>query len=414
MVLRNDQANIFIVGAGLSGNFAAIWSRENNPEAKIQLVEREQNVVPELDRWRGKYWILGNRLTDSSAVEGEFIRGADGIRYSIATWSGENLYAWLKEWGIPGIEAWEGGEIALKSEAYHEFQNRILEILHELEVEVHMGVTLTDFRPQPSGGYRCWFNEIDPVAAERIILASGGARSHVHKLLREHGVQVRDPLAGYIRLKPASRKWAGTGGVIRREVMVKDRRSGRTQTGEIVLGPRGFEGSALSALATHEAEAWRERRFRVTLEFDWVPEWSGGQLKRRMEELTQNADRRGVGEYCPLEVPSRLWHLWLKECRIPSDLPWSRLKQRQVQTLITAAKQGSVAFEGMGLPSEERAWAGGVELSEWNWESGELHGLPGVYVAGEILDVLGRPGGFQAQMAWASAYVAGASGGSGK
>jgi predicted flavoprotein YhiN len=51
--------------------------------------------------------------------------------------------------------------------------------------------------------------------------------------------------------------------------------------------------------------------------------------------------------------------------------------------------------------------AGGVPLNEMNLSTMESRKCPGLYMAGEILDVDGRIGGFNFQWAWASGFVAG-------
>ena len=53
------------------------------------------------------------------------------------------------------------------------------------------------------------------------------------------------------------------------------------------------------------------------------------------------------------------------------------------------------------------ATAGGIPLDEVDPATMESRTCPGLYLAGEVLDVDGRLGGFNFQWAWASGYVAG-------
>jgi predicted flavoprotein YhiN len=57
------------------------------------------------------------------------------------------------------------------------------------------------------------------------------------------------------------------------------------------------------------------------------------------------------------------------------------------------------------------ATAGGVPLAEVNLKTMESRCYPGLYLAGELLDVDGRIGGFNFQWAWASGFVAGTAAG---
>jgi predicted flavoprotein YhiN len=62
---------------------------------------------------------------------------------------------------------------------------------------------------------------------------------------------------------------------------------------------------------------------------------------------------------------------------------------------------------GKGAFKEEFVTAGGLPLAELDPYSMESRKVPGLYVAGELLDVDGITGGFNFQNAWASGYVAG-------
>jgi predicted flavoprotein YhiN len=77
--------------------------------------------------------------------------------------------------------------------------------------------------------------------------------------------------------------------------------------------------------------------------------------------------------------------------------------------LANRLKASRLNIDGAGLPAQERAWFGGVDAADLDPASLEFKPVPGLYFAGEVLDVKGPPeGGFQ-NLIWASAHVAGCS-----
>ena len=110
----------------------------------------------------------------------------------------------------------------------------------------------------------------------------------------------------------------------------------------------------------------------------------------------------------PLETTNIRSYLF-KAARIDAETPWPRLKSKKLQTLVQRLKADAIRFKGMGLPSGERAWAGGVDTGGINVATGQSVSTPGLYFAGEMLDILGVPGGTHHNVAWASAHVAGSS-----
>ena len=84
------------------------------------------------------------------------------------------------------------------------------------------------------------------------------------------------------------------------------------------------------------------------------------------------------------------------------DLP--RDARRRLAALVTATPLPVTGDRGFAAAE---ATAGGVPLAEVRLETMESRVCPGLYLAGEILDVDGRIGGFNFQWAWASGFVAG-------
>ena len=84
----------------------------------------------------------------------------------------------------------------------------------------------------------------------------------------------------------------------------------------------------------------------------------------------------------------------------------TRDARRAVAAAVVATPLPIIGDRGFTVAE---ATAGGVPLTEIRLETMESRISPGLHVAGEVLDVDGRIGGFNFQWAWASGYVAGAS-----
>jgi predicted Rossmann fold flavoprotein len=107
------------------------------------------------------------------------------------------------------------------------------------------------------------------------------------------------------------------------------------------------------------------------------------------------------------ELPARVSDVLLKHLGIDASLPLAQLRREDRRRLI----HGLTALE---LPVEqERGWnhaevtAGGVPMAEVAWRTMTSRRCEGLHLAGEILDVDGRIGGFNFQWAWATGYLAG-------
>jgi len=86
---------------------------------------------------------------------------------------------------------------------------------------------------------------------------------------------------------------------------------------------------------------------------------------------------------------------------------WADLGRSEQRRLITALRASCYAVSGRGPFGEEFVTAGGVNLGEVTMATMESRLQPGLFFAGELLDIDGVTGGFNFQHCWTSGWLAG-------
>lgn len=290
-----------------------------------------------------------------------------------------------------------------------ELREKLLIALREQHVEIQTGFSLESISVQPDGSFRIWSKAGDTLSGSRLLMATGGERNHGLKLAAELGLSVRPPLAAFLRLRLASPKFGGRMGPLSREVRLRCLKSGKETLGQLLISARGMEGQAVSQLSWVLADQWNQHRHRLPLEVDWIPRRSGGEVLKELLAQSERGGRRTIGAEPLFEFPQRSWEAVLHEARVNPDDLWARMKTKKLQALANRLKASRLNIDGAGLPTRERAWFGGVDPSELDPATLQFKPVPGLYFAGEVLDVKGPPeGGFQ-NLIWASAHVAGCS-----
>jgi predicted Rossmann fold flavoprotein len=92
---------------------------------------------------------------------------------------------------------------------------------------------------------------------------------------------------------------------------------------------------------------------------------------------------------------------------IPADQRWADLTKAELNGLVQRLTQDQYAIEGKGIFKEEFVTCGGVALQDVNFKTMESRSCPGLYFAGEVLDIDGITGGFNFQSAWTTGWLAG-------
>ena len=84
---------------------------------------------------------------------------------------------------------------------------------------------------------------------------------------------------------------------------------------------------------------------------------------------------------------------------------WNELSNRDLNRLCATLTADVYQIEGKGQYKEEFVTCGGIDLASININTLEARQHPGLYFAGELLDVDGITGGFNLQAAWSMAAV---------
>lgn len=179
-------------------------------------------------------------------------------------------------------------------------------------------------------------------------------------------------------------------------------------TGELQLNEEGisgivvFQGSRYAALALSEGK-------RVSARLDFLPE------KREMELSSWIKGRQSLwaGADVPVQsalsglLPGKLLTAVLRETGIKPAARMDSLGERQITELVRQMKGFILPVTGTRGFAQCQVCAGGIALEEVNGATLESKKCPGLFFAGEILDVDGPCGGYNLQWAWSSGYVAG-------
>jgi len=101
-----------------------------------------------------------------------------------------------------------------------------------------------------------------------------------------------------------------------------------------------------------------------------------------------------------------LWEFFLHQCGIKADTRWADLPAKEQNKLAKTLCDSVFEVKGKTTFKEEFVTAGGIDLKEVEAGTMESKIVPGLYFAGEILDVDGITGGYNFQHAWSSGFLA--------
>ncbi len=175
--------------------------------------------------------------------------------------------------------------------------------------------------------------------------------------------------------------------------------------GPLLVTHWGLSGPAVLRLSAWGARTLCAVSYNFDLLIDWLPEVD---VDTELASFRNAWPKRTVSIRSPFHaLPKRLWERLAAAAGILPGTTWARLSNRQVTSLATELRSTKIKVGGKSLNKEEFVTCGGVSLKEVDLRTMESRIHPGLFFAGEILDIDGLTGGFNFQNAWTTGHLAG-------
>ena len=249
------------------------------------------------------------------------------------------------------------------------------------------------------------------IPAKWVILATGGvsypatgSTGDGYEMARKLGHTIIAPEGSLVPLECAGQDCPDMQGLSLRNVGVKLLNAKNKvlykDFGELLFTHFGISGpTVLSASAHLKGNGCR-------LAVDLKPALDEGKLNDRiLRDLEQYKNRSMENALTDL-LPRSMIPVVLRRLGIPCDLQANSLTKQQRRSLVELLKAFTLEITGKRPVAEAIITSGGVKTSEIDPKTMESKLVPGLYFAGEIIDCDAYTGGFNLQIAWATAYAA--------
>lgn len=395
-----------IIGGGPAGMFASIIAAQQG--SKVLLLERN-------DRLGKKLLITGkgrcNVTNDCSAQE---------VLQNIPR-NGRFLYSAMENYPpFKIMDFLETNGCLLKTERGNRVfpitdkSSSVLEclrnVMHRSGVHVRnerVKEILTD-----ENGVTSVKTDRDVISARWVILATGGvsypttgSTGDGYEMARKLGHTIIEPEGSLVPLECAGNDCQDMQGLSLRNVGVKLLNAKNKvlykDFGELLFTHFGISGpTVLSSSAHLKGDNCR-------LIIDLKPALDEGKLNDRiLRDLDQYKNRSMENALTDL-LPRSMIPVVLRRLQIPGELQANSLTKQQRRGLVELLKNFSLEITGKRPVAEAIITSGGIKTSEIDPKTMASRKVPGLYFAGEIIDCDAYTGGFNLQIAWATAYAAG-------
>ncbi len=416
--LREERhVDVAIVGAGAAGLFAAIWAGRNSEAHPIRIA-----VFDGAKKLGAKILVAGGgrcNVTHCRVTEHDFAGSSPAaIRKVLRRFSVAQTIQFFSDAGVE-LKEEETGKLFPVTDSARTILNALIDQSKESHVAIVHPARVAEVEHLPCDGAATELKkeprfrvvvESGVVLARHVIVCTGGkslpksgSDGSGFRLVEKLGHSIAKPLVpALVPLVLEEGHWIRElSGVTVPTTVTLSKASGKqifSCSGSTLCTHLGLSGPAVLDISRHWLIA-RDTDSDVQLSINWLP----GQSAETVDELLQS-HRTGSFGVLRQWLPDRLARQICIESGAPLVGDLTRNNRKKLTQNIVATPLPVTGDRGFSIAE---ATAGGVPLEEVKLETMESRKCPGLYLAGEVLDVDGRIGGFNFQWAWSSGYVAG-------
>jgi predicted Rossmann fold flavoprotein len=396
---------VVVLGGGAAGFFAAIACAEENPAADVTLLERTGRFLAKVIISGGGRCNVTHACFEPERLVENYPRGDKALRGAFTRFQSSDTVEWFAQRGVELKTEADGRMFPVTNDS-HTIAECLLEKAKQANVTTRLNAFVHTVKKDERGKFILLFQNDETLSADRLIVATG-SNALAWRWASELGHAIEPPVPSLFTFTVKDARLEGLSGLSVAAARVHLEGSALAQTGALLITHWGFSGPAVLKLSAWGARWLHDAGYRATLRVNWLSAFSSDELQEKLRKSRACAPKKTVHSDNPTELPRRLWARLAGAAGIPPTMRWTELSNDRLLALAQELQDGAYAVTGKGVFKEEFVTCGGVRLDEVDFRTMQSKRCPGLYFAGEVLDIDGVTGGFNFQSAWTTGWLAG-------
>ncbi|HWL52715.1 MAG TPA: NAD(P)/FAD-dependent oxidoreductase [Chthoniobacteraceae bacterium] len=409
------ERTIAVIGGGAAGFFAAITAarqaREVGTPVRVVVLEKGAAFLSKVRISGGGRCNVTHACFEPRALAAHYPRGERALIGPFGRFSPRETIAWFEERGVR-LKAEEDGRMFPVTDSSQTIIDALTDEARRLGVGLYTRCGVARLERRGQSGFRLHLTGRHPLGetleADAVLLATGGSRSAgADHLAVSLGHRVEEPVPSLFTFHMECDWLRALAGVAVEPVEASVPGTGLLERGPLLATHWGASGPVILRLSAWGARELHARDYRFALQVNWLP-------GSRPEAITEEWQRRRASQpgalvaRSPMKpIPARFWEALVAAAGIDPGTRWAIFSRDNRRRLLEQLTRSRFEVTGKSTNKAEFVTCGGVALREVAFRTMESRLAPGLYFAGEVLDIDGITGGFNFQAAWTTGWIAG-------
>ncbi len=407
------MSKVVVIGGGAAGMFASVFAARNGNE--VHLFEKNEKTGKKL-------FITGKgrcNITNAGDMETLFRSVVSNPKFLYSSFYGytnEDVISFFEEIGVK-TKIERGNRVFPVSDHSSDVINGLEREMKKLGVKVHLNTKVKSVEGNEEGFRGIVLSNGEKVTADACIVATGGcsyqptgSTGDGYRMAESVGHTVTEV---YPALVPLGIKEDFVGelqGLSLRNVeatIYDGKKEIYSDFGEMLFTHYGVSGPLMLSASSYITKKLQDREMKLVI--DLKPALSEEQLNQRvLRDFEENKNKQFRNAITKL-FPAKLIPVMVMLSGIDAEKKVNEVSKEERMEFVRLIKHFTLTINGTRSFREAIITQGGVKTKEVNPATMESKLVPNLYFVGEVLDLDALTGGFNLQIAWSTAYMAGSS-----
>jgi predicted Rossmann fold flavoprotein len=403
-MLATIKASALVLGGGAAGCMAAAELGALLGPGRVVLIEKSERLLAKLLISGGGRCNLTHNCPNPQMLLEAYPRGNPFLRNAFAVFGQPETLAWFRHYGVR-THAESDGRMFPTTNRSETVAQALTQAMKQKGVAIYTGCN--PLVHKINEGFEVVVeNRALRFEAPTLLVATGGApKVQTLDWLTVLGQTLVSPVPSIFTFQLKPHPLADLMGCSVKEVVISIEGSAFSAKGPILITHWGLSGPAVLRISAFAARYLHQMAYKASLRVNWLPHLSENDLKTQLLQEKNNSRGRLFRNLSPL-LPSRLWLTLAEQSGIPVDRKVAEINNKTLMTFAAQLQGSTYTISGKTTYKEEFVTAGGIALDGIHPTSMESKVVPGLFFAGEVMDVDGITGGFNFQAAWSTGFLA--------
>lgn len=409
--MSSENNTVLVVGGGAAGMMAAVTAARFG--SRVHLFEKN-------DRLGKKLFITGKgrcNITNAADTEDLFrsvVTNPKFLYSGFYTFSNAQTVEFFEELGVK-TKVERGGRVFPLSDHSSDVIQALAREMKNLGVVVSLNSEVKELIEEGGRTAGLRLSDGREITGDAVIVATGGisypstgSTGDGYRFARETGHKVTELLPSLVPMEVKEPYAGELMGLSLRNISIRvtdGKKKLYEEFGEMLFTHYGVTGPVILSASSVVGKRLKERE--LMLHIDLKPALDEEQLdKRVLREFEANHNRLFRNSVDSL-FPAKLRPVMVGLSGIPDDKKVNEITREERLNFVRLIKDFKMTLTGLRGYSEAIITKGGVSVKDIDPGTMESKKSPGLYFAGEVLDLDALTGGYNLQIAWSTGYLAG-------